>query len=546
VDKSNESDISATAHDSAGVFLVVPNGAAANRIAAALAERYASHDTCLEVADGSARELVPRIRQRIGGAPFGFVAIDEVAALDALEHGADEVLVWPALDDRVIHGFFDRTQLRASLRKGQERASASMVHAEKLSALGTLVAGVAHEINNPLMALQLSIEACTSLMTPLSNALQEVSVWSTRGSGATSEQVRAVHALAQNGAPRVEAKQLLVEMLAASSAIASVVRDLRVFARADGDREEAQVLDTNDVVDQALRLVGREVAMVAHIERDYSRSLPRVVVPHGRLTQVLVNILINAAHAINDVERAVHRVRISTRSDAEYVAISISDTGPGIPAEVLAHIFDPFFTTKRTGLGTGLGLSISRSIMRDLGGDLIVESVHGSGATFIALLPLPDHVTFRNAFLRNQGAAVRQAPTVRRTVLVVDDDDRILKAYSRMLGSSFDVMMARDTQEAIDLLSSGSSADALVTELSLPDVDGRALFEWLARERPELAAATVFVTADATRERYATFLSEIENSVLTKPVAANELWAALDAAAPPQLNVTKSSLPPPV
>jgi signal transduction histidine kinase/ActR/RegA family two-component response regulator len=546
VDKSNEPDISATAHDGASVFLVVPNAAAATRIAAALAERYASHDTRLEVADGSARELVPRIRQRIGGAPFGFVAIDEVAALDALEHGADEVLVWPALDDRVIHGFFDRTRLRASLRKGQERASASMVHAEKLSALGTLVAGVAHEINNPLMALQLSIEACTSLMTPLSNALQEIGVWSMRGSGATAEQVRAVHALAQNGAPRVEAKQLLVEMLAASSAIANVVRDLRVFARADGDREEAQVLETNDVVDQALRLVGREVAMVAHIERDYSRSLPRVVVPHGRLTQVLVNILINAAHAINDVERAVHRVRVSTRSDSEYVAISISDTGPGIPAEVLAHIFDPFFTTKRTGLGTGLGLSISRSIMRDLGGDLIVESVHGSGATFIALLPLPDHVTFRNAFLRNQGAAVRQAPTLRRTVLVVDDDERILKAYSRMLGSSFDVMMARDTQEAIDLLSSGSSADALVTELSLPDVDGRALFEWLARERPELAAATVFVTADATRERYAAFLSEIDNSVLTKPVAANELWAALDAAAPPELNVTKSSLPPPV
>jgi C4-dicarboxylate-specific signal transduction histidine kinase/ActR/RegA family two-component response regulator len=419
-----------------------------------------------------------------------------------------------------------------------------MVHTEKLSALGTLVAGVAHEINNPLMALQLSIEACTSLMTPLSNALQAINVLATRGGGATAEQLQAVHELGQNGAPRVEAKQLLVEMLAASSAIASVVRDLRVFARADGDREEAQVLDTNDVVDQALRLVGREIAMVAHIERDYSRSLPRVVVPHGRLTQVLVNILINAAHAINDVERAVHRVRISTRCDAEYVAISISDTGPGIPAEVLAHIFDPFFTTKRTGLGTGLGLSISRSIMRDLGGDLIVESVHGSGATFVALLPLPDLVTFRNAFLRNHGAAARTQPTLRRTVLVVDDDDRILKAYGRMLGNTFDVMMARDTQEAIELLSSGSNADALVTELSLPDADGRTLFEWLARERPQLAACTVFVAADATRERYAAFLSEINNSVLTKPVAASELWAALDALVFGA--VTRSSSPPPV
>jgi signal transduction histidine kinase/ActR/RegA family two-component response regulator len=540
VNSSNESDNSAT-HEGGGVFLVVPSAAAATRIRAVLAVRHTSQPLQLEVADSFAAELVPRVRQRIGGAPLGFVAVDEVAALDALQHGADEVLVWPVTDERAIHGFFDRTRLRAALRKGQERASASMVHTEKLSALGTLVAGVAHEINNPLMALQLSIEACSSLLSPLSNALEEIANWAKLGSGASAEQVRALHVLSQNGAPRVEAKQLLVEMLAASSAIASVVRDLRVFARADGDREEAQVLDTNEVVDQALRLVGREIAMVAHIERDYSRALPRVVVPHGRLTQVLVNILINAAHAISDVERPVHRVRVSTRSDSEYVAISISDTGPGIPAEALAHIFDPFFTTKRTGLGTGLGLSISRSIMRDLGGDLIVESVHGSGATFIALLPLPDQATFRNAFLRSRGVPVRAPSAVRRTVLVVDDDDRILKAYARMLGSSFDVILARDAEEAMELLSSGSNADALVTELSLPDMDGRGLFEWLQRERPQLAASTVFVVADATRARHAEFLGQVENAVLIKPVTASELWAALDGALP---SSTKSDLPP--
>ena len=514
---------------SVGVLLLVPSSTVAKRIAGTLADRYAAHGTRFEVVDGIPAELVPRIRERIGGAPLGFVAVDEVAALSALLHGADEVMVWPAGDDRAIHGFFDRISLRASLRKGQERASASVVHAEKLSALGTLVAGVAHEINNPLMALQLSIEACTSLITPISNVVQELNVWASRGWGATPEQVQTLAELGRTGAPRVEAKQLLEEMLAASSAIASVVRDLRVFARADSEREEAQVLETNDVVDQALRLVGREIAMVAHIERDYSRDLPRVVVPHGRLTQVLVNILINAAHAINDVEREVHRVRISTRADAEYVAISISDTGPGIPAEALSHIFDPFFTTKRTGLGTGLGLSISRSIMRDLGGDLIVESVHGQGATFIALLPLPDHVTLRNAYLQSRDHTARRPHPERRSVLVVDDDDRILKAYARMLASSCDVIMAADGREAIELLSSGSTADALVTEVNLPDVDGQQLYEWLKRERPLLAARTVFVTAETTLDRYQTFLGQLDNPVLTKPVAAKELWDALDS-----------------
>jgi len=270
--------------------------------------------------------------------------------------------------------------------------------------------------------------------------------------------------------------------------------------------------------------------------------LPRVVVPHGRLTQVLVNILINAAHAINDVEREAHRVRIVTRADSEYVAISISDTGPGIAAEALSHIFDPFFTTKRTGLGTGLGLSISRSIMRDLGGDLIVESVHGEGATFIALLPLPDHVTLRNAYLQRRDTTVRRATPDRRTVLVVDDDPRILKAYARMLASSCHVIMAGDGQEAIALLSSGSVADALVTELNLPEVDGKQLFEWLERERPDLARATVFITAESTLDQNTPFLSGIDNAVLTKPVGAKELWAALDAL--PDTGVRSSGSPP--
>ncbi|HEY4106505.1 MAG TPA: ATP-binding protein [Polyangiaceae bacterium] len=539
----DQSDESIPASDAnIEVLVLVPTSAAADRIATALAGRYAAHDLHFEVVDCPSAELVPRIRQRIGGAPLGFVAVDEVAALAALSHGADEVLVWPPGDDRAIHGFFDRTLLRASLRKGQERASAAMAHTEKLSALGTLVAGVAHEINNPLMALQLSIEACISLLNPVSKTLDELETWLARGWGATPEQIKELVERSRTGAPSVEAKQLLEEMLAASSAIGSVVRDLRVFARADNDQEEAQILDANDVIDQALRLVGREIAMVAHIERDYSRELPRVVVPHGRLTQVLVNILINAAHAINDVERPVHRVRITTRADAEFVAISISDTGPGIAASALSHIFDPFFTTKRTGLGTGLGLSISRSIMRDLGGDLIVESVHGAGATFIALLPLPDHTALRNAYLKNRVIATRRVQRERRTVLVVDNDERILKAYARMLASSCDVIMAGDAQEAIDLLCSGSSADALLTELSLPDMDGRLFFAWLRSERPELAKHTVFVTAEASLERYAEFLGQIDNTILTKPATAKELWAALDALPP---SVKRSSSSPP-
>jgi signal transduction histidine kinase/CheY-like chemotaxis protein len=524
------------------VLLLVPDAECASIISKTLGSRYDADVIRVELGEASPEDAITRARRQIGGNPLGFVALNEVDALEAISSGADEILIWPARDDKAINGFFDRTKARASLRKGTERTSAAAAHAEKLAALGTLVAGVAHEINNPLTALQLSVAACVSLMTPLTKLVSELSVWSSRGWGATPEQVQALYAMGQNGAPRVEGQLLLDEMLAASASIASVVRDLRVFARSDSDREEAQLLDANELIDQSLRLVGRELGTAAHIERDYSRELPRVVVPHGRLTQVLVNILVNAVHAIREVERPVHRIRLSTRSDGEFVAISISDTGPGIAPEAVDHIFDPFFTTKRTGYGTGLGLSISRSIMHDLGGDLIVESVHGEGATFIALLPLPDHATVRQAYLRSKNPGVTSSAPPRQTVLVVDDDERILKAYARVLAGSCDVLMASDGQEAIELLSSGSTADALVTELSLPDVDGQALFEWVRQERPSLAQRTVFVAAEATRERYKTFLAGLGNCVLTKPVTANSLWAALNTVS--RADVTTETMPP--
>jgi CheY-like chemotaxis protein len=364
---------------------------------------------------------------------------------------------------------------------------------------------------------------------------QQVRLWATRGGGATPEQIKTLHELAQTGAPVHEGKQLLDEMVTAAVSIANIVRDLRIFARSDSDREEAQLVDVNDLVDQALRLVGRQLSTVARLERDYARDLPQILVPHGRLTQVLINVLVNAAHAIDEVQRPVHRVRIVTRADGECVAVSISDTGPGILPEALDHIFDPFFTTKRAGFGTGLGLSISRSIMHDLGGDLIVESVHGSGATFIMLLPIPDYASVRTAYLHGRDSpALRETRMLRRTVLLVDDDEHVLSAYARALGRSCDVLLAGDGREAIDLLRSGSNADALVTELELPEVDGKELYEWVLRERPALARRTVFVSAQATLQRYDAFVSELSNRILVKPVTSSALLSALSEAPAPE------------
>ncbi len=310
--------------------------------------------------------------------------------------------------------------------------------------------------------------------------------------------------------------------------IASVVRDLRIYARSD-ENEAPQIVNVTDLIEQVLRIVGREITTRGHIERDYCTELPPLVVPRSRIVQVLTNILVNATQAIQEVQRPLHRVRITVRVDAEAVAISISDTGPGIAPEAIERIFDPFYTTKREGSGTGLGLSISRSILRRIGGDLVVESVHGVGATFIALIPLPDRATLHDAFRRSAPSSRQERGIPRRAaVLVVDDDPRLLRVYPRILHERYEVIVAADGQEAIDLLVSGSLVDVVLTDMAMPEIDGRGLYNWLVEQRPELARRTLFVTASVGDPRFGEFLARAGDRVLEKPVSRDSLYRAID------------------
>jgi CheY-like chemotaxis protein len=169
--------------------------------------------------------------------------------------------------------------------------------------------------------------------------------------------------------------------------------------------------------------------------------------------------------------------------------------------------------------------------MHDLAGDLIVESVHGSGATFILLLPIPDPASARAASVpRRTRLSKGPPPPFKRTVLVVDDDERVLRAYARTLGRACEVLTARDAREAVELLSSGSQPDAVISELSLPEMDGEQLFEWLEQERPELAKRTIFVSSETTQQQYAAFLNAHPNRVLTKPMSEGALLGALEDA----------------
>jgi signal transduction histidine kinase/CheY-like chemotaxis protein len=482
------------------------------------------------VAEGAISAATVASRAAHPSLPLGVVTSEEADALEAIEAGADEALVLSAIDARSVELLLERTSVRARVRVTRASAQGDAAHAEKLAALGTVVAGVAHEINNPLTAATLSVGALKMVAKPWLLANEEIQRRAGRFQGLDADEVQRLALETRTGVDFAEAREMLDELEAQMKSIADIVYDLRIFARADSD-EAVQLVDVRSLLEQVLRVVGPQIAARGHIERDYAPELPVLALPRSRVVQVITNILVNAAHAIGVVDRPVHRVRITTRADDEFVAVSISDTGSGIAPEVLERVFDPFFTTKEPGTGTGLGLSISQQILRRLGGDLIAESVHGMGATFIALLPVPDAAalerTKRSRTVANKDLVV--SGSVRRPiVLVVEDDDRLLRAYPRTLHRHYDVITASDGQEAIDLLVSGSPADAVMTDLAMPEVDGQAFHAWLVDNRPDLARKTLFVTAGATNQRAESFLEQLPDYVvLKKPVSSEELLAAL-------------------
>lgn len=508
--------------DGTQTLLLVFEPERAAHISQLLRELPSTRSSLVETAALPIADAVQHARRTHGGCPLGVLTPDESGTAVAVEAGADEAVSirdWERAEStqQALLSFLDRVSLRARLRRQQERLQTAAVQSEKLAALGTVVAGVAHEVNNPLAALMLTVESIRAQLGPLFEARTQLEALAARNTGATPTELLELGRVLRTGVPSHEAHELVDEVLAASETIASVVRDLKVFARSEGS-EEPQILHLPELIDQVTRIVGREILPYAALERDYAPDVPPVVASRTRLTQVFTNVLINAAHAVRELSRPVHRIRISIRADDEAVAVSISDTGPGVPHEAIEHIFDPFFTTKRAEFGTGLGLSISRSIMRNLGGDLLVESVHGVGATFVIIVRRPIRAEFIAAM--QQAARLRQAPARREqriAVLAVDEDERILKAYSTSLREHCDVLLAADGQEAIELLSSGSVADVVISDLAMSAVDGRALLAWLTEHQPALATRTIFITTDPPPE-YASFIQGIDNTVLNKPV----------------------------
>lgn len=471
---------------------------------------------------GDAVAIVDAARLQVGGAPLGIVSETESEALDALLAGADEACPLHQVDEEAITRFLDRVQTRSQVRREDERRSQDFAQAEKLTALGTLVAGVAHEVNNPLSTVTLGFDVLKAGALKDLARLWELREKSEQGTIKAYEVEFLLNSLRAN---EENTLRLIEDIGTATESVTQLVSDLRIFTRSDS-AERTTLFHPRDLIEQVLRLVRREFDSNTVIELDYDDHLPQLCLARNRVTQVMTNLLVNAAHATKTIERTLHQVRISARLDEQHLALSVSDTGPGIPEEALERIFDPFFTTKREGQGTGLGLSISRSIVQHMGGDLVVSSVNGEGATFVCFLPLPSESVLK-ASRHYKEPLPASGSHFRSSVLLIDDDPAVLRMMARLLSENHKVLIARDGQEAAELLASGSHADMIIMELDLPELDGPEFLLWLEENHPRLSTRVIVATAAQERERYQHFLSTHDLTVLHKPLHKEELQAAI-------------------
>ena len=364
-----------------------------------------------------------------------------------------------------------------------------LMESDRLAAVGELVAGVAHEVNNPLS----SISAFAQL-------------------------------LLRDGTLTPTQRESIDVIRAETMRASQVVKDLLAFAR----RSEPQrvPIDLNGVVTRTLRMRQYQFSESSvRVEQDLAPHLPAVLGDARQLQQVCLNLITNAVQAMSP-DGGLLRVRTYQTNDL--VRLEVQDTGPGIAVDARAHIFEPFFTTKKEGEGTGLGLSVSYGIVTSHGGTIEVAETGPGGTTFRVTLPAASELATVEEKERDAGSAALRSPLAGIRLLFVDDEPALrngMQAFGEMRG--FTVLTAPDGTAALETART-TGVDAVVCDLRMPGMDGYAFHEQLRRERPGLASRTIFITGDVVATS-SSRSSVARQPVLTKPFAFDKIEEALIA-----------------
>jgi PAS domain S-box-containing protein len=415
-----------------------------------------------------------------------------------------------------------QTDLTERKRTEEERRKlqASLAQSDRLASMGMLAAGVAHEINNPLAYSLYNLESLSADLARHAKQLTAVrmALSSSRLAGAVREVLGADAGALESLTPATwfDVMDRFKDALAGNRKIKEIARGLGTFSRVEEDQLGA--VDLRDPIESALSIASNEIKYRARVERDFGTTAP-VTGSEGRLSQVFLNLFINAAHAIHegDVER--NRIRVRTWQESGMIHAEVRDTGCGIPAENLARIFDPFFTTKPVGVGSGLGLSIVRSIVSGYGGTIEVSSEVGEGTRFLIRLPAVENA--QAPVVEETGRSSEQAE-VHGRILVIDDDPGLRAALHRIL-KRHDVVEADSGEKGCEILGADPHFDVILCDMMMPRMSGMDLHKWLVEHNPNLAKRVVFVTGGAFTPAAREYLTKVGNLRVEKPFDGTNL-----------------------
>ncbi|HEX6240635.1 MAG TPA: ATP-binding protein [Polyangiales bacterium] len=372
----------------------------------------------------------------------------------------------------------------------QERARATQ---ERLATVGSLAAGVAHEINNPLAYVIANVQY----------ALESITQWQTELVASTNDELDRKRALL---------KEALLEANEGARRVQRIVADLKTLARQGDDRSE--YVDVERTLQWAIGVTMAEIRHRARLVRNFD-ALPDVRGDEARLGQVFVNILLNAAQAIDPGRAADNEIVVNAFVREGRVVVEVLDTGPGIPNDLLTKIFDPFFTTKPRGVGTGLGLSICHEIVASMRGTLTGGNRGAGGARFVVELPAASHSQIPAGGAVKRLGKSQSPPQQRAKVLIIDDETLAAKALGRIL-REHQVEIAEHATSGLSLALQ-QDYDIIFCDLMMPDLSGMAVFAEVERKRPTAASRMVFITGGTFTEEARNFATRHAERCLFKP-----------------------------
>ncbi len=376
---------------------------------------------------------------------------------------------------------------------------ANMMELDRMVAVGTLAAGVAHEINNPLAFIHSNVEF---LVRRISSEKDGELVYF-------------------DGLDRDEVKGTFLDVLEGSRRVRDIVSDLRAFSTSENSA--LVPVDLEQILESAIKMASNQIRQRARLTLDFE-DLPTIRCNESGLAQIFLNLLINASQAIPAGAPNDNEICVTTREFDDVVVVEIIDTGEGIAADRIDRIFDPFVSSKTQDEGMGLGLSICRNQIRDLGGRIEVESTPGEGSTFRVVIP--KRLTMEESADMPIPQQIRRLGSSR--IIVVDDEPRLLRAQKRQLEGHFKVETFEVPKEALEALQKGAKPVMILCDLQMPEMSGVEFFQHLQQQRPDWCDAVAFMTGGAFTKDVREFVESTDRPMLEKPFALEELLEIID------------------